>query len=96
MTNGMHRKIPHHLREEVMTALERQGVIRRLNSPYNSDLVVVQKANGDLRISVDYVELNDKTADDGFELPTVEDELNTLQGSKYFTHLDLARGTTSC
>jgi len=95
VTSGKHRKIPHHMREEVTTALlalERQGVIRRSNSPYNSGLVVVRKANGELRICVDYVELNDKTADDGFELPTVEDQLNTLQGSKYFTHLDLARG----
>jgi transposase InsO family protein len=95
VTSGKHRKIPHHLREEVTTALlalERQGVIRRSNSPYNSGLVVVRKANGDLRICVDYVELNDKSANDGFELPTVEDQLNILQGSKYFTHLDLARG----
>lgn len=95
VTSGKHRRVPYHLRDKVTAMLqdmERQGVIRKSLSPYCSGLVVVQKADGSLRICVDYKDLNAKTADDGYQLPLVEEQLNKLQGSKYFTGLDLFRG----
>ena len=37
---------------------------------------------------MDYKDLNAKTADHGYQLPLVEDQLNRLVGSKFFKALD--------
>ena len=95
VTSGKHRRVPYHIRDELTEALlkiEKQGIIRRSNSPYCSGLVIVRKPDGSLRICVHYKDLNAKTADDGYQLPLVEDQMNRLSGSKFFTALDLFRG----
>ena len=95
VTSGKHRRVPYQVRDELTEALlkmERQKIIRRSNSPYCSGLVIVRKSDGSLRICVDYKDLNAKTADDGYQLPLVEDQLNRLAGSKFFTAPDLFRG----
>jgi hypothetical protein len=95
VTSGKNRRVPVHLRaalDEHLRELERQNLIRRSRSPYCSGVVVVHKSDGSIRLCIDYKDLNAKTADDGFQLPLVEDQLNQLQGSQFFTKLDLYRG----
>jgi glutathione S-transferase len=95
VTSGKNRRVPVHLRdalEDHLRELERQNLIKRSNSPYCSGIVVVHKTDGSIRLCIDYKDLNAKTADDGFQLPIVEDQLNLLQGAQYFTKLDLFRG----
>jgi len=68
------------------------GFIRESNSEYASGVVVVEKKGGELRFCVDYRDLNKKTKKDSYPLPRIDDILETLQGSQWFSSLDLASG----
>lgn len=75
----------------------KQGIIKNSVSPYNSPLWIVPKkrdASGEQkwRIVVDFRKLNDVTVGDAFPLPNIEEILDQLGHSKYFTTLDLASG----
>ena len=74
-----------------------QGIIRPSVSPYSSPLWVVPKksdASGEKkwRIVVDYRNLNNVTVGDAYPLPNIEEILDQLGHSNYFTTLDLANG----
>ena len=63
-----------------------------LMSPFASSLVVVMKIDGDARLCVDYRKLNAVIRKDAHQLPRINNLLDTLRGSKYFSILDLASG----
>jgi hypothetical protein len=79
------------IQEEIQRMLD-AGFIRESNSEYASGVVVVEKKGGDLRFCVDYRDLNKKTKKDSYPLPRIDDILETLQGSQWFSSLDLASG----
>lgn len=73
------------------------GIIQSSSSPYSSPIWVVQKkmdASGKkkVRVVIDYRKLNEKTINDKFPMPEIEDILETLGKSQYFTILDLKSG----
>ena len=72
--------------------LLQRGVVRVSCSPYSSPIVVVQKKCGDIRMCVDYRQLNAKTRKDAYPLPRIEESLDALTGAKWFSTLDLASG----
>jgi hypothetical protein len=89
------RRIPPQRRQEVNDLLERMqkdDVIRPSNSPWASPVVLVQKGDGSLRFCVDYRKLNEVTTKDAYPLPRIDDTLNTLAGSQWFSTLDLLHG----
>lgn len=45
-----------------------------------------------IRVVIDYRKLNDKTINDKFPMPEIEDILDNLGKSQYFTTLDLKSG----
>ncbi|XDV45359.1 hypothetical protein PO909_013473 [Leuciscus waleckii] len=67
-------------------------VIRESSSPYASPIVLVQKKTGELRMCVDYRQLNAKTRKDAYPLPRIEESLDALSGAQWFSTLDLASG----
>ena len=69
-----------------------RGIVRVSCSPYSSPIVVVQKKCGDIRLCVDYRQLNAKTRKDAYPLPRIEESLDALTGAKWFSTLDLASG----
>ena len=69
-----------------------QGVVTPSKSPWDSPVVLVAKKDGSTRFCVDYRRLNTATKPDVFPLPRVDDSLDQLSSSKYFTTLDLAAG----
>ena len=75
----------------VQEMLER-NVIRPSQSPWASPIVLVKKKDGTLRFCVDYRRLNAVTKLDVFPLPRIDDTLDLLSQTKYFTTLDLASG----
>lgn len=76
----------------VLDELLRENVIRPSNSPYASPIVLVRKRNGDMRLCVDYRELNSITVKDNFPTPLIDDHLDRLRNKKYFSTLDLKNG----
>lgn len=69
-----------------------QGIIQASHSPWASPVVLVTKKNGDTRFCVDYRKLNAVTERDVYPLPRIDDSLAALDGSGYFTCLDLKSG----
>ena len=61
-------------------------------SPWASPIVLVKKKNGTIRFCVDYRRINDVTRRDAYPIPRVDDMLDMLSGSAWFTTLDLKSG----
>ena len=76
----------------VIEQLEKQDIIRKSNSPWASPIVLVRKKNGKVRPCVDYRQLNSLTKPDAFPLPRVQDCLDSVAGSVYFSTFDLTSG----
>lgn len=68
------------------------GVIRESESLFASPIVVVRKKNGQVRLCIDYRRLNLQTIEDAYNLPKLEDTFSALNGSKWFSVLDLKSG----
>lgn len=79
------------VREEVRKMLK-GGIIRTSRSDWASPVVLVPKPSGEVRFCVDYRRLNDCTRKDVHPLPRIEDALDGLSGSSYFSALDLRSG----
>lgn len=68
------------------------GIIKESRSPYASPIVVVRKRNGTIRMCIDYRVLNSRTVPDQYTTPCIDDALNALSGSQWFSVLDLRSG----
>ena len=69
-----------------------RGVLRYSQSPYNAPLVFVSKADGSIRMCVDYTMLNRVTVKHRGPLPNIQDLLDLLQGKMFFSSIDLVNG----
>lgn len=74
--------------KNLMTA----GIIKESRSPYASPIVIARKKNGDVRMCVDYRTLNSRTIPDQYTTPRIDDALDCLAGSQWFSVLDLRSG----
>lgn len=91
------RRIPFSLRpkiEKKIAELEKLDIIERADGPtsFVSPIVVVPKANGDIRLCVDMRQANEAVERERFPIPTIEETLLEMSGSKVFTKLDLNMG----
>ena len=90
-----HRCIPPMMIEEVRQHLEQllsAGIIRKSKSPWASNIVLIRKKNGSLRLCVDYRSLNSKTVKDAYALPRIEEIFDVLKGSNFFSTTDMKAG----
>lgn len=78
--------------ERQVAALLKAGLITPSASPFASPVLLVKKKDGSWRFCVDYRKLNDLTIKNRFPMPLVEEILEELAGTKYFTSLDLTAG----
>lgn len=76
----------------IVEDLLKQDIIEPSNSPYASRILLVTKKNGDSRMCVDYRHLNSITRKDRYPLPLIQDQIDKLNGQKYFTTLDMCAG----
>jgi len=76
----------------ILDDLVKEGIIRESTSPYASPIVLVRKKDGNLRLCVDYRELNKITIKDNFPAPMIDDHLDRLKGKRIFSCLDLQNG----
>lgn len=84
------------VQEQISKMLD-QGIIRPSQSAWSSPIWVVPKkadASGKVkwRIVVDFRKVNEKTVDDKYPIPNINDVLDKLGNCHYFTTLDLASG----
>ena len=69
-----------------------QGLIQPSTSPYGAPVLLVKKKDGTMRMCVDYRALNSVTVKNAYPLPRIDELLDKIQGSKYFSSLDLLSG----
>ena len=74
--------------------MESLGVIDRVTEPTDwvNSLIVVQKPNGQIRVSLDPKDLNKAIKGHHYQLPTAEDILSCMSGAKFFSELDASSG----
>ena len=86
-----YNRIPKPLYDDVKQYLQdmlNRGWIVKSRSSWSSPVVIVCKKSGEMRLCCDFRKLNQKTAPDQHTLPRVQDALDNLSGSKYFSVLD--------
>jgi transposase InsO family protein len=90
-----HRRVPPAMYDEVKDHLQQllaSSVIRKSHSPWASNVVLARRKDGRLRMCIDFRQLNNITIKDSYALPRVDEILDCLGGSKYFTVLDMKSG----
>ena len=79
------------VKEEINKLLE-AGVIRNSHSSWSAPIIVVLKGDGGKCLIIDYRALNKVTWKFAWPMPKVEDIFSQLNGTKYFSTLDLRAG----
>ena len=77
---------------KLLRNMEEVGTIRKSNSPWASSIVLVKKKDRDLRFCINLRKLNAGMVKDAYALPRIEETLDYLVGSKWFSALDLKSG----
>ncbi|MCO5572361.1 hypothetical protein L7F22_026114 [Adiantum nelumboides] len=81
--------------EEIMSQVNElleKGMVQPSSSPFCSPVLLVQKKDGSYRMCVDYRALNKSTIKNRFPVPRIEDIFDRLQGSSYYSRIDLKSG----
>uniref|UniRef100_A0AAV2MQ11 Reverse transcriptase n=1 Tax=Knipowitschia caucasica TaxID=637954 RepID=A0AAV2MQ11_KNICA len=68
------------------------GLVEESFSPWASPVVLIKKKGGQWRFCIDYRRLNAVTIKDSHPLPRVDDSLDALAGSMWFSTLDFSNG----
>lgn len=89
------RRVPFHQRTQCKKLLQdmlKKGVISPSSSPWTSPAVLAKKKDGTSRFCIDFRKLNAVTRKDAYRLPRIDDTLDSLSGTRWFSTLDLACG----
>lgn len=83
--------------EKQIDEMLQDGIIQNSISPWTSPIWIVPKkidssGKPKWRLVIDYRKLNEKTVDDKFPMPNIEEILDKLGRSVYFTTIDLKSG----
>ena len=90
------RRLPLALRDEVSKELKRmldEGIIEQIDtSRWLSNVVVVRKKSGDIRLCFDLRQVNKGVIPDKYPIPTLEELMSEFCKSTVFSKLDLFQG----
>ena len=90
------RRVPIALQSDVSTELNRmvdEGILEPIDaSEWVSNMVVVRKPTGGVRICCDLTDVNKAVVADKYPLPTIEELSNVMARAKYFSKIDLKGG----
>ncbi|GKA02922.1 putative reverse transcriptase domain-containing protein [Tanacetum coccineum] len=77
---------------EQLQELQDKGFIRPSHSPWGEPVLFIKKKDGSFCMCIDYRELNKLTVKNRYPLPRIDDLFDQLQGSRYFSKIDLRSG----
>ena len=89
------RRVPIHLQDTVKEEIEKMmtlNIIEPSMSPWAAPVVLVKKKDNSYRFCVDYRLLNEVTRKDAYPLPRIDENLEALHGSTWFSTMDMASG----
>ncbi|GBG76352.1 hypothetical protein CBR_g22099 [Chara braunii] len=91
---AVYRMSPRELEElhKQLDELLEKGWIRPSSSPFGAPVLFVPKKEGELRMCIDNRGLNAITVKNAEPLPRIDDLLDRVQGTKYFSKIDLKSG----
>ncbi|KAD1378137.1 hypothetical protein E3N88_42914 [Mikania micrantha] len=81
----------HELSNQLQELLDK-GFIRPSFLPCGAPVLFVKKKDGTFRMCIDYRELNKVTIKNRYPLPRIDDLFDQLQGSSYYSKIDLRSG----
>ena len=90
-----YRCIPPHMYDDVRAHIQEMldiGAICKSHSLWASAVVLVCKKDCGLRFCIDLRKLNEQTVKDAYSLSQIDEMLDSLQGSQWFSFLDLKSG----
>ncbi|PON67921.1 hypothetical protein PanWU01x14_099180, partial [Parasponia andersonii] len=76
------------LREQLDDLLSK-GFIHSSTSPWGAPVLFAKKADGSLRLCVDYRKFNQLTVKNKYHLPRIDELFKQLGGSRFFSKIDL-------
>ncbi|GBG72568.1 hypothetical protein CBR_g12138 [Chara braunii] len=95
----VHHQAPYRLSIPEATELKRQleellrlGFIKPSNSPWGAPVLFARKADGTLRLCIDYRGLNHYTVKNSYPMPLADELFDRLAGNRFFTKIDLRSG----
>ncbi|GJX25253.1 putative reverse transcriptase domain-containing protein [Tanacetum coccineum] len=94
VTESPYRLTPSELEElsGQLRELRDKGFIPPSSSPWGAPVLFVKKKDGSFRMCIDYRELNKLTIKNRYPLLRIDDLFDQLQGSQYFSKIDLRSG----
>ncbi|GBG69260.1 hypothetical protein CBR_g3958 [Chara braunii] len=95
----VHHQAPYRLSIPEATELKRQleellrlGFIKPCNSSWGAPVLFVRKADGTLRLCIDYRGLNRYTVKNNYPMPRANELFDRLADNRFFTKIDLRSG----
>ncbi|KAL7724485.1 hypothetical protein ACLKA6_007314 [Drosophila palustris] len=78
--------------DEQVNELLKNNCIEPSKSPHSAPIVLVGKKTGDVRMCIDYRQLNANSIPDAYPLPRIHHILERLRNARYISTLDLKSG----
>ena len=79
--------------EDEIKKMEKDGIIEKCSqSAWNAPIVMITKRDGSIRFCCDFRGLNECTIKDSQPLPRIDDSIEALAGSKWWSCLDMKSG----